>query len=379
MLRQLLLLLAIALSLLGCQNDSKDDLTVLLQQFELKPETQQFSADSVFEFVGSKGTRIRVNPNDLMAPSGKQIDSVEVRLLELTSLSDLVRNNAQTVSNGRWLVSGGSFEITLYSEDEMLELKPNRSIDVQLPKIRDEQMNLFIGERNEQGDMNWIPDTTSFQEQRYRGYVYYYDILVDTEKNRRYGIQSGYYKEIAKGDTLYQVTIDEFRTVAIERRADSVYQIQDTLYAINIVDESRYRELNGEATDGVVLTEIDVAFDRFYAEISVSKLGWINIDRFYPEITERARLELHKTDRDIAQQVFLLDPSQNTLVVLYPESDNLELYSESVPLNTPLTVLVFGHDGTDTYVFKQEVELQVDQEINIDLKKIDPEEIELYF
>ncbi len=119
--------------------------------------------------------------------------------------------------------------------------------------------------------------------------------------------------------------------------------------------------------------------EKFYDAISLNKLGWINIDRFYPEIAERARLELRNKLKNLDLRVFINDPATNTVVSVFPTAQNRELYSENIPVNKALVVLAFGHDGEDFYAFKKPVEIENDEELNMDLEKIDPEDIEKYF
>ena len=235
MIRKLLLLLFVVALFATCNEDHSDELAIILQEYEIEPQRQTFAGDKVFEFVGEKGTKIRVNPNDLMAPSGKKIDSVEVRLLELTTLSELLRNDVQTVSDGRWLSSGGSFKIELYADGELLQLKKGKSIEVIFPKIRDEEMQLFYGQRLEDGQMNWTVDTVLLRDETYRGYItrsWSYD---DVERNEAFGIAKGYFIDSLTIDTLDNVTLEAFRIKANERLADTLFNRNDTLYAVKFL------------------------------------------------------------------------------------------------------------------------------------------------
>ena len=107
----------------------------------------------------------------MSSPSNKEVKNIRVELLELTTPSELLKNNVQTVSNDKWLISGGSFKIDIYSNNELLELKKGKTISVSFPKIRSEEMQLFYGVRKENDAMNWELGNQDFKPKKRFGII----------------------------------------------------------------------------------------------------------------------------------------------------------------------------------------------------------------
>jgi hypothetical protein len=116
---------------------------------------------------GKAGTRIEVNPADLQTVSGKPVTAeIEVELVELMNAGSMVGWNSQTVSDGKLLSSGGSFFIGMKSGGEELELREGKSLTVVFPQPSRKGMELFAGQRNEDGTMNWTALGQPLKEER---------------------------------------------------------------------------------------------------------------------------------------------------------------------------------------------------------------------
>ena len=61
--------------------------------------------------------------------------------------------NAQTVSDGKLLESGGAYYINLSCGKERLRIKKNKSIKIEFPKISDKDMSLFDGKVDSLGNI----------------------------------------------------------------------------------------------------------------------------------------------------------------------------------------------------------------------------------
>lgn len=134
----------------------------LLEKYEEPSQFYSISTDSIIRIIGEKGTVININPSDLITENGQQIsDSIEVELKELTDQNQMFRTNTQTVSNGRLLVSGGAYFINIKSQGQQVKLKPDKTLKVEFPKLVENEMTLFFGQRDSLGQLNWdsVPKT----------------------------------------------------------------------------------------------------------------------------------------------------------------------------------------------------------------------------
>jgi hypothetical protein len=165
----------LTITLFGCNNSSKTDsssttvdadttnvateiskLNSLIKKFEEPSQTFNVPSDKSSVVKGKAGTKIKVNPADLAAEDGQPLGkTIEVELKELTNSSQLLKSNAATMSDGKLLISGGAYYINMTSDGRQLKIKDNSSLDVEFPKLSDDEMSLFTGQRDSLGQMNW--------------------------------------------------------------------------------------------------------------------------------------------------------------------------------------------------------------------------------
>lgn len=173
MTKALALLISVGFLISGCDNPktpqdvtdpnnathNKADIGKLndaLKKYEEPAQVFKVAASKPSIITGRKGTKIRINPADLVTESGKPLgQTINVELKELTNQGQLLRTNAQTVSDGKLLVSGGAYFINLTSDGEQLKLQAGKNLAVRFPKLSDKEMALFYGQKNDLGQLNW--------------------------------------------------------------------------------------------------------------------------------------------------------------------------------------------------------------------------------
>ena len=87
---------------------------------------------------------------------------VDITVEEAFGANDIFTKDISTISNDKILETGGSIYINASYNTQPLQLN-NKSLEVQLPtrnKVND--MQVFTGNRNASGDMNWEATNTSF-------------------------------------------------------------------------------------------------------------------------------------------------------------------------------------------------------------------------
>ena len=260
---------------------------VVLSRLAGNPQKIVVSAKDSSVVTGKKGTIIHINPDALETEDGSPMaETIEVDLVEMTAQTELVLNNAQTVSDGRILESGGAYYVKMSSNGHKLRLKAGRSIEAEFPVIVKEDMKLFKGQKDSLGEMNWkeigifepkekvaVTPPTKPKKQHVKS-------LYVPPSNPSFGdVKRIRYDDTLKLDDMNggMIVIDLGGGQGINRRAkvsfdssktnDETYQKQYAEY------EKRYAKY--------LEKQKQVAYQqKTYKAIKLNKLGWINCDRF---------------------------------------------------------------------------------------------------
>ena len=181
-----LISIAIAVILFGCKNEpAEQDNSINTDQVELnrinpleqlkqvdhllseiaeKPQKLTAPSDKPTTITGAKGTVIYVDPDRLETMDGSPIgEKIEIELLEMTNNSSMLLNNIQTVSNGELIVTGGAYYLNMTSDGNQLRMREGTGLRVEFPKLTDDEMELFLGERDSLGQINWTPTNDTFK------------------------------------------------------------------------------------------------------------------------------------------------------------------------------------------------------------------------
>ena len=127
-------------------------------------KSQKFTINSNQNNViyGKKGTKVQIGGGTLRTLSGQPVTgNVTVELKEITELSEMIVNNAPTISNGQLLTSGGEFYISASQNGAPLALADNAGffISVAAPRGTTDSMKVFTG-RDSSGTVVWAPVQT---------------------------------------------------------------------------------------------------------------------------------------------------------------------------------------------------------------------------
>ncbi|WP_346881970.1 hypothetical protein [uncultured Algibacter sp.] len=360
-------------------------------------QNYQVAVDSIVEIVGVKGTLVRFNPKDLEMLSGATFsgDSLSVEVIELTTKQELLFANAQTVSHGKWLISGGVFKIDIKSNGKSLLLKDGKTIDVKFPKKTDEkEMQLFYGERNNLNRMNWTESKIKFLDEEKYYTIFYRDTsVIDKILTKRYGVDC--FKEVILIDSLGYLTLNDIKAKypeikSFENQKDTLRILKRFVYeeihedyieddvGLRKTDSTRIELVKREDFNKVWqwsenIDDLDVISEKvaetyvnytnqFYKSVKISKLGWINIDKYSKEDNmSNVKFNFNiKTDYD---EVFLIDERNNTILNVYDKEFN-------IPKNRSFYIIAIGIKGKEMYGYKKSVRFNANQKFRIDYKKI---------
>ncbi len=358
-----ILFIILPLIVLSCRNDLQVERlqsklnfeTEFIQQFKIAP-------DSIVEVIGEKGTKIIFNSNDLEGTllNGPNIkDSLYVNLIELTTKQDLLLANTQTVSNGKWLISGGAFKIDITANGESLTLKDGKTIKVELPKTTaDTDMQLFYGERGLNNNMNWTLSNTNLQEKKFYS-IYFKDTTVlDYELTRRNDVDM--YDLILLADTLGYITISELKSRY--SKIDTIITKKNILKAYE-----NFRNIDELSKVNNRLYNYYSKINMIYESVEINNLGWINVDKFVVD-DDKVTVNLNFNKKVDALQTFIIDETNNTILNVY--SNLIE-----VPVKRRFYIISFGLKGDTMYAFKKLVRFSESKIFNIELSEVSDNEL----
>jgi hypothetical protein len=321
------------------QNNStndKADITKLndaLKKYEEPSQLIKVSANKSSIVTGRKGTKISINPNDLVTVSGKPLgQSIEVELKELTNQGQLLSSNAQTISDGKLLISGGAYFIGMTSNGEQLKLKEGKNLSVQFPKLSDKEMALFYGQRNDLGQMNWQKATETFKTTR--------------------------------PPASTQPGTDTTKTASdyTERKSD--------IEAIMDYVDSGYNPTPEEKERNIKQRKNYIVSQKVYDEIGISKLGWINCDRFWEvENTTELYASFNPQDSIENANVYLVFKDINSVIQAYYYSDKSPQF-ENMPVGYKARLIAYTVKDEKVFAFSTDLTITKGQKLTLNLKEI---------
>ncbi len=350
--------------------------------------------------TGRKGLKVTVNPSALETEDGKPVNgNITVKMVELTTSNDLFKSNAATVSNGKLLASGGSYFVGMECNGKTLHIKGNQAIQMEFPKIKEEGMELFYGEKDENNSINWVSARQKLMEvinamdksiysppypgnedrKRFKSWfrlyekldnkVYYQKKLVTikdmVDKLHQNGVDKNidtllipayeFYYGLTYNPNFKYDTVKRYRIVSccdIERNNDSVAEYKRVTALHDEANQKYYQEWLKANSEN----SLEEKMTQYYAPASVSRLGWINCDRFYqgPQNIE-APVEVPNVFTSTDVKYFIIYKSFNGLMsgMLIKNAAN-QYFLKNLPQDQDVTLIVFAKQDGKIYYGQQD-------------------------
>jgi hypothetical protein len=326
-----------------------------LKKYETPPQTFSVSSSKLSQIKGKQGTLIQVNPGDYEMGSGKLMGkNIQVELIELTNQQHLLANQAQTVSNGRLLVSGGAYYINMTSEGEQLKLRKGKKLPVQFARLSEKEMSLFYGQRDSMGQMNWQPAQQKLQKET---------------------ITLGDIKYIPKGKGRDSVVItikksNGSETILTYLESDTTQTPMGRSDGESDGEKARINHISNADTD-----KVEAVARNMYEVVELNDFGWINCDRFY-EISEEDKTDLRiafpAIDSIEYAVAYLVFKDLNSVMDLpcYPPVGNQ--YSPkflNIPLKAKTKLIAFTIKKGKSYLFQKELTIKPQQSVEVNFKE----------
>src|SRR5690554_3059522 len=306
---------------------------------ELAGEPQKFkvSSDTLSIVTGKNGTIINVDPNSLEtvdgSPIGKEID---VKLVEMVTLKDFLTNNAQTVSNGEVIETGGAYDITMFSDGKELKIKNGKSIQVEFPRISEKDMEVFMGERDSLGQVNWEATGEDFKKKD----------LAEPEKPSR--------------------------TIAFSiNGSESEKTMTDKEYEQYLKSNKGYLKRMGDIERK----------NRTYEAINILDLGLCNVDRFRTGNTPNTNIIVKLKNTESIEggvRVFAVYNEFNGILSQSIFRNAGKTSFNSVPVSSKMNIIALSADDYGSYFYETTINTTIDASdtIEISLAKMSNQEIE---
>ncbi len=313
-------------------------LTDFLKKFEDPSQIFKISSSVTTIVTGKMGTRIHINPLDLETQNGKAFgEEINVELKELINTNQLLTANAQTLSNGKLLVSGGAYYINMTSNKQTIKLKKGKTLKVEFPVINNNtDMSLFYGKRDSLNQIDWQQSTTKekFEQNTLKS-------------NSEISEQTG------KGtwnDPYIAETKDIDVNMAIkEKLTNEEKQI--------LKDEAESRR-------------------KLYKAMNLTSFGWINCDRFNNMPTTNLIVKFNPKDDAIYLNSYLVFKNINSLIenIYFKSRTNINSSGfafSNVPIGTKATLISYTLRGKKTYAYSKDIIINANETILLALKEVD--------
>ena len=381
--------------------------------------TQKFTVPEgkVSIVTASKGLRVTINPAAFELEDGTPVEGkIDVRIIELTTSSDLFKSNAATVSNGRLLASGGSYFIGMENNGQKIRLKKEHNLPVDFPVFANEEMELFYGERDSAGSMNWVKAGDKLEQQ-------FEEIEFNTRSSniqtavREPTIKSKYHLFNKLNAKVYFMNklmtlsdmVAEFKKRGIDKIIDTLYYNwyggDDIVYSYNERVDAGYRhgrqyrvisqeELCKEkeqmekdnasyqnAVEAQSQKDMTGQLKKYYAPATIGTLGWINCDRFYnnKEFTD-TELDIPITLNYSQIEYFIIFKSFNGLLnkkIKFTAETKVIL--EKLPVGEAVTLVAFAKNKGVIYQAKEDFIIGKNKKVAVEFNTITPEALSNMF
>jgi hypothetical protein len=323
-------------------------LNEVLKKYEVPSQKFKVLATKSIIIKGKDGTTIFINPDDLEMENKNPLGTnIEVELKELLNQEQLLKNNAQTVSEGKLLVSGGAYFINVTSDGQQLKLKEGKTLSVGFPKISDNEMSLFYGQRDSLGKIDWQKSEMKFVNN------------VEAAKAK--------FGNPAPNPTQPTMPVNSVQSIL----ADSFAEEKEHLSSEEI---KKIDEINDK--NSIIALQV-------YETIKLKQLGWINCDRFL-EITNKTNLQFEFNSKDsiVVANVYLIFKDINSVMESSYFSFKGKTFNSSfdgIPVDSKVKLIAFSEKNGKLFSHSSELTITQNQKFKFVLREIKEKEFDKIF
>jgi hypothetical protein len=348
--KTMILSFLVAAILIGCNNEQDKKVQInpidqlelvddLLKEISEKPQQLTARSDKATTVRGAKGTVIYVDPNRLETIDGSPLGhNIQIELLEMTDNSSMLLNNTQTVSNGQILVTGGAYYLNMTSDGKQLKINQGKGLDIEFPKLTENEMSIFYGQRDSLGQMNWVQAEQNFKSKD-----------LEAPKNPKS-------KKIAEKETKSEI---ELILGYIENK-----EVEEPLTQEEINEyEIQRREFK--------------AASKTYESIELMNFGWINCDRFWDDPSPKTNIHLLVNDDSLSgARIYAIFSDIKSIMTAFYWRGMKDIVSlNDIPIGKELTIIAISAKGETPFVFETTIVSAAEQQVQIEFTATTPADL----
>jgi hypothetical protein len=367
---------------------AEGDKQSLVQFFNtIQKPAQQFAVNNYKDtnLVCRQGTRVFIPANAFVNSSNTPVtNNIIVDIKEFYSYQDIISGKLNTTSNGEQLISGGMLYIAASENGKQLKLAGTKKITIKMPTADfNEQMQLFTGEKqenasgnsstdfaydyNDHGNINWQPAGQFQRPARNRFFIKVFDPYGEPyETEQKNGITIARFiirkncpmsnKEVLaalKGH--YGLFYDK---IILKRSwgnhpgplfgsqdwpvvGDSAMIEYTTAKQLKLVSKEDMEKYEKQLLEDSATWNEKVKHIPFY-EFQISKLGFMNCDRFHNDQIPKVEFTLNLGEGEDANNFFSVLSFDKYRSVMQGSCGKNKLTFSKVPENANVHLICVG-------------------------------------
>jgi len=223
-------------------------------------------------------------------------------------------------------------------------------------------MELFYGQRDSLGQMNW-----KVAQQRFKAH----EVEVEVVEEKKEDKNAVTYRN--SGSVIVNTTSNGMDRSAFARTREEALRMlgypAKYTYRLN-GDTAKTAKLSEKETEALKkLTKTQTAM---YQAISLNQLGWINVDRFI-NIPDKTQLFITLNDSKTVRSVcvFLVFKTINSVLQrFYCPAFDIDLSFRDIPVGYNVRLIAYGFDDQgELYTHSSDLTLKNDENLSINLQK----------
>jgi hypothetical protein len=417
----ILSILVVAL-LIGCNNDQEKTVQInpldeleqvdkLLSEIAKTPQILTAPTDKKTTVTGAEGTIIHVDPSRLETVDGSPLrNSIEIELLEMTDISSMILNNTQTVSNGQILVTGGAYYLNMTSDGKQLKMKQGKGLEVEFPRLTENEMGLFLGERDNLGQIFWTPTNTTFRKK----YLTLVDSTEFVKQTKPIKLNSSdnrvlylvfedlTFPELLQYDNVrfrvnddcefnpeeaknywYDVNIDKSNTKGeyiitlngFDNNGQVIHRKYEATPALEGQDYEKAMRTNKDKYDKII--ERQEVLKSTYESVELMNFGWVNCDRFLNDPNPKTNIQLIvKNDSLTGARMYAIFTDINSIMsTQYWRGMKDTASFVNIPSDKKLKIIALSAKDKTPYYFETTINTTTERKVYIDFMPTTQEEV----
>ena len=125
--------------------------------------------------------------------------------------------------------------------------------------------------------------------------------------------------------------------------------------------------------------KIEKVYSNFYKTMNINKLGWINCDAFYNQVTENFKI-VYNSENDLTfTNPDITFKDINSVMNLNASKHSSLSNDTKLPLNQKVKIISFSCKDDKFYAATQEVTITKNGKLKMTLKEVSEKDIEKFF